>query len=199
VNDAQKRFVGHVHRDSVHLLELITTSGLSKIEANRMELRIESFDAREVLRDALQGMTPAAQAKDITIEDRIRRRYLSSPTRSVPEIVVNLLSNAVKFTPKGEASGSINPHGADVAAFSVSDTVSASRRADHEAIFDRFRQVGSATSGVPRARAGLAIVKRLVEMHGGTITVEASRSGAACSHLRFLEIPLVHASSRWCW
>ncbi len=178
LNEAQRRFVGHVHRDSVHLLELINDIlDLSKIEANRMELRIESFDAREVLRDALQGMMPAAQAKDITIEDRIRRPVFVLADRvRFREIVVNLLSNAVKFTPKG---GSVwidhSPAAPDVAAFSVSDTGIGIAVADQEAIFDRFRQVGSATSGVREGTGlGLAIVKRLVEMHGGTITVESA-------------------------
>jgi len=55
-------------------------------------------------------MTPAAQAKDITIEDRIRRPVFVLADRvRFREIVVNLLSNAVKFTPKGGSVGSINP------------------------------------------------------------------------------------------
>jgi len=178
LNEAQKRFVGHVHRDSVHLLELINDIlDLSKIEANRMELRIESFDAREVVGEALQGITPAALAKDISIEDRIGRPvFILADRLRFREIITNLLSNAVKFTPKGGSVWiELAPAAPDLTAISVSDTGIGIAPADQQAIFDRFRQVGSSTSGVREGTGlGLAIVKRLVEMHGGTIAVESA-------------------------
>jgi PAS domain S-box-containing protein len=178
LNEPQKRFIGHVHRDSVHLLELINDIlDLSKIEANQMELQIESFDAREVVQAALAGIIPAAQAKDIDVENRLDRPvYVLADRIRFREIVSNLMSNAVKFTPKGgrvwvEASLAE----LDTAAISVFDTGIGIALADQDVIFDRFRQVGPATSGVREGTGlGLAIVKRLVEMHGGNVRVESS-------------------------
>ncbi len=178
LNEAQKRFVGHVHRDSVHLLELINDIlDLSKIEANRMELQIESFDARDVLVETVNAIAPAAEAKGILIEGRLEKPVLVSADRvRLREIVTNLLSNAVKFTPRGgRVLVEQSPGPAGMAAISVSDTGVGIAPADQEVIFDRFRQVGSATSGVREGTGlGLAIVKRLVEMHGGNITVESA-------------------------
>ena len=178
MNDAQRRFVGHVHRDSMHLLDLINDIlDLSKIESNRMELEILSFDAREVVQEALYGITPAAQAKNVSIEDRIGSPvFILADRVRLREIVTNLLSNAVKFTPNGGrvwVDQSLAPTG--MTAISVSDTGIGIAPGDREVIFDRFRQVGPATSGVREGTGlGLAIVKHLVEMHGGRITVASA-------------------------
>jgi PAS domain S-box-containing protein len=178
LNDRQKRFVNHVHHDSVHLLELINDIlDLSKIEANRMELRIESFDAGEVVKEAVAGITPAANAKNIAVEDRIAHPiFIRADRLRFREILTNLLSNAVKFTPKnGRVRIDRASAGSNLVSLSVSDTGIGIAPEDQAVIFDRFRQVGSATSGVREGTGlGLAIVKRLVEMHGGNLTVESA-------------------------
>jgi PAS domain S-box-containing protein len=178
LNVAQKRFVGHVHRDSVHLLELINDIlDLSKIEANKMELQLERFDAREAVREALQALAPAAQSKGIVAETRLDLPVFVLADRvRFREIVTNLLSNAIKFTSKGgqvwvEMSLAL----AGNAAISICDSGIGIAPANQEVIFDRFRQVGSTTSGVREGTGlGLAIVQRLVEMHGGTIKVDSA-------------------------
>ncbi|HWE48808.1 MAG TPA: PAS domain S-box protein [Bryobacteraceae bacterium] len=184
LNPAQKRFVGHVHHDSVHLLELINDIlDLSKIEANRMELKVESLDAHEVVREALHGIVPAAEAKNIHLDDRIEGpAYVLADRVRVREIVTNLLSNAVKFTPR-DGSVWLEQTGGDPGRISISvaDNGMGIADADQEVIFDRFRQVGRATSGVREGTGlGLAIVKSLVEMHGGTITVKSAPGRGSC-------------------
>ncbi len=178
LNDAQKRFAGHVHRDSVHLLELINDIlDLSKIEANQMELQVESFDACDVVSEALRGIGPAAKQKALTVEGRfVAPVFIQADRLRFREIVTNLLSNAVKFTSKGGSVWvDISIQAPETALISVADTGIGIAPADQEVIFDRFRQVGAATSGVREGTGlGLAIVKRLVEMHGGTIEVKSS-------------------------
>ncbi|MDP9171975.1 MAG: ATP-binding protein, partial [Acidobacteriota bacterium] len=180
LNEVQKRFVAHVHHDSIHLLALINDIlDLSRIEANRMELKIESFDAREMVRYALSGISQAAKLKNISVEERIEKPlFVLADRLRFREIVTNLLSNAVKFTPGG---GRISVGQAfvapDLISISVSDTGVGIAQQDQAVIFDRFRQVGPATSGVREGTGlGLAIVKRLVEMHGGTITVKSEQT-----------------------
>lgn len=197
LNAAQKRFLGHVHHDSVHLLELINDIlDLSKIEADQMEIQIESFDARDVIRDVLHGISQACRTKNISVEDRIAKPVFVLADRvRFREIVTNLLGNAVKFTQKGGRVWIEQPSAASgMASISVSDTGVGIAAADQTAIFDRFRQVGPATSGIREGTGlGLAIVKRLVEMQGGSITVE---SAPARGSVFTFTIPLDPAHSR---
>jgi PAS domain S-box-containing protein len=178
LNEKQKRFLNHVHQDSLHLLELINDIlDLSKIEAGRLELHSESFDARQVLFDALNGIRPIADSRNITLESSIAGEvFIFADRVRFREIVSNLLSNAVKFTAEGgRVSVEQRPAPRGLVCFSVADTGIGIAPEDQEAIFDKFHQVGSTTRGVREGTGlGLAIVKRLVEMHGGTITLESA-------------------------
>jgi PAS domain S-box-containing protein len=176
LNEKQHRFLRHVHQDALHLLALINdVLDLSRIEAGRLELHRETFDAQAVIRDAVDAIRPQAEAKEIAADellewpvtiygDRVRFR----------EMLNNLLSNAVKFT---RAGGRISVEAGDsggMVRFTVADSGIGIAAEHHEAIFDTFRQVGATTRGVREGTGlGLAIVKRLVEMHGGAIWVES--------------------------
>ncbi|HTA46664.1 MAG TPA: PAS domain S-box protein, partial [Bryobacteraceae bacterium] len=177
LNEKQKRFIQHVHQDSVHLLELINDIlDLSKIEAGRMDLRIESVDASEVAAETVSGMQPTAEAKGIVIENAISEPVyvLADPIR-LREIITNLMNNAIKFTPNG---GSVriesSQRDAKTIEIAVTDTGIGIAPQDQAIIFEKFRQVSSTTKGVREGTGlGLAIVKRLVDMHGGELFVES--------------------------
>ncbi len=176
LNDKQKRFLGHIHRDSLHLLELINdVLDLSRIEAGRLELHCDVFPVGPALEEALLIIRPSAANKEIPLvveledglgvyADRIRFK----------EIFLNLLSNAVKFTPRG---GKITVRGEgrpDEVYFAVTDTGIGIAPEDQEAIFDSFYQVGSTTKGIREGTGlGLAIVRHLVAGQGGNIWVES--------------------------
>lgn len=181
LNEKQKRFLDHVHRDSLHLLELINdVLDLSRIEAGRLELNIENFDARRIVADAITGVRPLADSKKIAVQNAVDREvFISADRVRFREILTNLLSNAVKFTPDGgKVRIELLPAEPNLVCFSVVDTGIGIAAEDHEAVFDKFRQVGSTTRGVREGTGlGLAIVKNLVELHGGTIWLE-SESGA---------------------
>lgn len=177
LNEKQKRFVGHIHKDSLHLLDLINDIlDLSKIESGRLALRPEAFDFATVVKESVATVRGMADAKQLGIETHINiRRPLLADRLRVKQILVNLLSNAVKFTPDsgrivveaGANSGKIE--------VSVSDTGIGIPLAEHASIFDKFHQVGSTTKGVREGTGlGLAITKSLVEQHGGTISVEST-------------------------
>ncbi len=177
LNDKQKRFLDHVHRDSLHLLELINdVLDLSRIEAGRLELNIENFDARRIVADAIMGIRPLADSKKIALKNGVTREaFIAADRVRFREILNNLLSNAVKFTPDG---GTVRIEllqaETNLVCFSVVDSGVGIAPEDHEAVFDKFRQVGSTTRGVREGTGlGLAIVKNLVEMHGGTIRLES--------------------------
>lgn len=177
LNNEQKRFVDHIHRDSKHLLELINDIlDLSKIEAGRLELRLETFDLESILDDVLASIRPQGMAKSMTIETHIIDSIVfeADPVR-FKEILYNLLSNAVKFTPEGGEIQVDVMHHNDCAEISVSDTGIGISPQEHSTIFEAFRQVGTTTRGVREGTGlGLAITKQLVELHGGKIWVEST-------------------------
>jgi PAS domain S-box-containing protein len=176
LNDKQKRFVGHVHKDSMHLLELINDIlDLSKIEAGRLELRCEVFDAAAVAREAVSSIRAQAEAKSIAVETQVEEPLTLYADRvRLKQILLNLLSNAVKFTPEGgkvRVEGTIR--GEDVE-LSVIDTGVGIAKEDQASVFDKFYQVGNTTKGVREGTGlGLAITQHLISEHGGSIRVES--------------------------
>ena len=187
LNEKQLRFVNHIHKDSLHLLELINDIlDLSKIEAGRLELRHEVFDLSPAIEETIASIRPQGQAKSQTLETRSTGSIVLEADRlRVKQILFNLLSNAVKFTPDGgrirtEARVE-NEQGVDMAIVSVIDTGIGIAEDEHESVFDKFYQLGATTKGVREGTGlGLAITKRLVEQHGGRIWLQ-SKPGAGSS------------------
>jgi len=103
LNEKQKRFVSHIHKDSLHLLSLINDIlDLSKIEAGRLELRPEPFEFSSVVMESLSSIRSLAGAKSLVMETALDVPLAVEADRlRVKQILVNLLSNAVKFTPEG--------------------------------------------------------------------------------------------------
>ncbi len=176
LNEKQQRFVQHIHKDSLHLLELINdVLDISKIEADRLELRPEAFDFTALVAESLASVRSLAEAKSHTLEtasdvptaveaDRLR----------IKQVLVNLLSNAIKFTPEGGRIRLEARVQESLVVVSVHDNGIGIPPEEHESIFDKFHQVGATTKGVREGTGlGLAITKRLVEQHGGSIWVQS--------------------------
>ncbi len=176
LNEKQKRFVNHIHGDARHLLELINDIlDLSKIEAGRLELRLERFPLAVAAAEVLTSVRPLAASKNIRLDSDLDVSLLVTADRvRFKEILYNLLSNAIKFTP-GEGRVWIAAVGIDAGVrITVGDTGIGIAPADHQSIFDSFRQVSATTKGVREGTGlGLAITKRLVEHHGGNIWLES--------------------------
>jgi signal transduction histidine kinase len=182
LNEKQRRFVNHIHKDSLHLLELINDIlDLSKIEAGRLELRPEPFDFAAMVEESLAAVRALAQAKSIRIDTAIEVPMAVDADRlRVKQVLVNLLSNAVKFTPDGGVVR-VDARVQDQLVVSVTDTGVGIPKDEHESIFDKFHQVGATTKGVREGTGlGLAITKRLVEQHGGRIRVESEPGKGSC-------------------
>lgn len=177
LNDEQKRFIGHIRRDSEHLLELINdVLDLSRIEAGGLQLHSEVLELASLISEVVKAIKPIAEAKGIALllesNGDIR---VSADSLRLRQILYNLLTNAVKFTPMG---GTIylgttltDPQTVRI---TVSDTGIGIAHDQQAQIFERFYQVGTTTQGVREGTGlGLAICKQLVEMHGGKIWVES--------------------------
>ena len=176
LNEDQQRFVQHIHKDSMHLLDLISEIlDLSKIEAGRVELRHEIFDVSAAIEEVLSSVRPQGEAKSIRIETKLAASLtLYADCLRFKQILINLLTNAVKFTPQG---GGILIDAIRRDAFieiAVSDTGIGIAKNKHELIFDKFSQAGETSRGGREGTGlGLAITKALVEQHGGRVWIES--------------------------
>jgi len=176
LNDAQKRFLNHIHRDSEHLLELINdVLDLSRIEAGQLTLKREHYPLARSIDEALDTVRPGAALKGILLENRGQADTIidADPLR-VREMLYNLLSNAVKFTPEGGTVWVQSFEDSGFARITVGDTGVGIPTEEQENIFDKFYQVGNTTRGVREGTGlGLAITRELVQMHGGWIEVDS--------------------------
>jgi PAS domain S-box-containing protein len=179
LNEKQRRFVDHIHRDSKHLLELINDIlDLSKIESGRVELRRETFEANVALEEVAAGFRPTAAAKSLRLETIANQpQQINADRVRFKEVLYNLIGNAIKFTPSGGSiKASIGDCGeAGFCTFTVDDTGVGIAQDQLQAIFDRFYQVGSTTKGVREGTGlGLAITRHIVELHGGSIEAQSA-------------------------
>ena len=176
LNEKQKRFLTHIQRDASHLLALINdVLDLSKIEAGRLELRLEKFPMAVAVAEVLTSIRPLAATKSISLDSDLDMQLMLEADRlRFKEILYNLLSNAIKFTPPGGRvwiESSILERSVCIL---VGDTGIGIAPEDQQPIFESFRQASATTKGVREGTGlGLAITKRLVEHHGGRIWVES--------------------------
>lgn len=177
-------FVSHIHRSGQHLLGLINNIlDLSKVEAGHMELHRESVVLAEVIEDCVSMMRVMAGSKSINVDGHCQpcNVVVSVDVARLKQIVYNLLSNAVKFTPDGgHVTVAARAVGHNVLV-SVQDDGIGIRAEDHELIFAAFRQ--AAVDGprtIEGTGLGLALVRNLVELHGGQIRVDSAPGDGSC-------------------
>ena len=176
LNEKQEEYLRDIHASGQHLLSLINDIlDLSKIEAGRMELELTDFNLPAALDNALTLVRERAArhgvALHITVDERIEQVHADE--RKIRQVVLNLLSNAIKFTPEGGRIDVRAVAGDGVVAVSVSDTGVGIAAEDQEAIFEEFRQVGTAAKKVEGTGLGLALSRKFVELHGGRISVQS--------------------------
>ncbi len=175
LNDKQAEYLQDILESGRHLLSLINDIlDLSKIEAGHMELEPADFHLPGVIENALILVRERASRRGITLGSTIDERLglIRGDERKVKQVLLNLLSNALKFTPEG---GRIDVGGrldGEVAEVSVTDTGVGIAPADQEAVFEEFRQVGTAEKKAEGTGLGLALSRKFVELHGGKIWVQ---------------------------
>jgi signal transduction histidine kinase len=177
LNDKQLEYMRDIHTSGHHLLSLINDIlDLSKVEAGRMELNVAKFDLPTTIDGALSFVRERATRHGIALDLQVDRRLNSfaGDERRVKQVLLNLLTNAVKFTPDGgriAISASPIEGGAKIG---VSDTGIGISVENQALLFQAFQQVRS-EDGAKREGTGLglALAKRLVEMHGGHIWVDS--------------------------
>ena len=179
LSETQRDFLETVARNGRHLLQLISELlDLSKIEAGHLKLTLEPIDLRQLLHEAADSVR--AQT-----EKRRHRFDLDLPGDPLPvtadhvrvrQVLLNLLSNAIKFTPEGGEVRLAGRPDTDGVRVEVVDTGIGISPADQQKLFREFVQLDpSASRHYEGTGLGLALCKRLVELHGGRIGVDSDR------------------------
>jgi signal transduction histidine kinase len=194
MNDKQSEYINDIHGSGKHLLSLINDIlDLSKVEAGRMELEMATFGLPEAIDNALTLVRERSVRHGIDLQSTIDPAVgeITADERKFKQILLNLLSNAVKFTPEG---GRITVRARQLDSMvevSVTDTGIGIAPADCEAVFEEFRQVGTDyTKKSEGTGLGLALTRKFVELHGGTIKVTSVLGkGSTFSFTLPLEMP----------
>ena len=179
--DKAERALETLDRNAAWLAQIVDdVLDVSRIVSGKIRLDVQEVELSPILGNAVATVQPAADAKGVRLWTSLDPG--ASPVSGDPDrlqqIVWNLLSNAVKFTPKGGRVDVRLESGDAFVEIVVSDTGDGIRADFLPYVFDRFRQ---AESGMTRRNGGLglglAIVRHLTEMHGGTVSAESAGEG----------------------
>ena len=180
LSEKQLKAVRNIESSGRHLLELINDIlDLSKIEAGKLEMQFDTCSLGDICRSAVQLTKGMAAQKQIQVSFAMdpAQIMLRSDPRRVKQMLVNLLSNAVKFTPAGGNAGldvCANPEEQAVS-LTVWDTGIGIQPEDMQKLFKPFSQIDSSLARQYSGTGlGLSLVKKMVEMHGGSIQVEST-------------------------
>jgi signal transduction histidine kinase len=176
LNAKQEEYLDDILSSANHLLSLINdVLDLSKVEAGQVELEVAPFSLREALESGVVMVRERATMDGVRVALRADPEVdlVEGDERRIRQVIFNLLSNAVKFTPAG---GVVDVSAAQVngeVRVSVADTGPGLAPGDHERIFEEFQQTEVGVGRREGTGLGLALSKRLVELHGGRIWVDS--------------------------
>jgi len=177
LNEKQEEYLNYIGESGQHLLSLIDDIlGLAKIEVGKLEIKPAEVRLGDLLQNSLAMVKEKALKRGIDLslklEDKIPDIYADE--RMVKQVVFNLLANAVKFTPAGGKVGIEAVKEGEHTRVTVWDTGIGIKEEDKEKLFEEFQQLDSGRDKRYQGTGlGLALSKRLVEMHGGRIWVES--------------------------
>lgn len=192
LNEKQAEYLNDVLASGRHLLSLINDIlDLAKVEAGRTELDLRTFSLKEAVESCLTMIRERAANHGIRLHLEIEpgTEEIQADERRVKQIISNLLSNAVKFTPdQGDIALAVRRNGKwaqvdgttetfcanGAVEVSVSDTGIGIAPEEQQKVFEEFQQAGqSAEVAREGTGLGLPLAKRLVELHGGTMSLKS--------------------------
>ncbi|MGZ3425755.1 MAG: hybrid sensor histidine kinase/response regulator, partial [Polyangia bacterium] len=153
---------------------------VSRIITGKLRLRIANVDLISIVEAAINSVRPAAEAKAIHLEAQLDSSVglIAADGDRLQQVMWNLLANAIKFTPEGGRVGVALRRGPSGVALRVEDSGAGIDPTFLPYVFDRFRQADSSTTRPHGGLGlGLAIVRHMVELHGGTVHADSGGQG----------------------
>lgn len=175
----QHQKLATIEQSGQHLLELINdVLDLAKIESGKMDLKMANTDILGLCQASLAFVRQQAYQKQIKLTSQIypHIKQVELDERRIRQVLINLLSNAVKFTPEGgqvwiEVNGNLEQ---EVLNFTIADTGIGISPENIAKLFKPFVQLDSSfTRRYPGTGLGLALVRQVVELHGGSVSLES--------------------------
>ncbi|MDQ2913927.1 MAG: ATP-binding protein [Chloroflexota bacterium] len=190
LNDRQKRYLGNIRDAGGHLLALINdVLDLSKVEAGRIELRPETILVQALLAPVLAATREAARRQNVefgTANNDDRTVHVDAGR--VRQILFNLLSNAVKFTPAGgRVTLAVTAEGGALDIV-VADTGLGIPLEKQDRVFGTFERFHEGSLAAQGTGLGLALTKRLVEIHHGTVDFTSREGAGTTFHVHFPDV-----------
>src|ERR1019366_3504827 len=204
MNDRQLKYSNNILNSGRHLLQLNNDIlDLAKVEAGRVELMRNTFSVTKALSEVQTIVKTLANKKHISLECEVASDLpsLFADEAKFKQVMYNLLSNAIKFTPDGgkvfvTAAIQNANDGDSFLQIAVTDTGIGIKANDQERVFKEFEQVDSSYGRQQQGTGlGLALTKKLIEMHGGRIWVESEGVEGKGSTFIFL-IPIPKAEPK---
>jgi two-component system CheB/CheR fusion protein len=195
LNEKQKKYINNVLTSGQHLLQLINQIlDMAKVESGKMKLVLSNFPMKSLLNDISLLVADMVSKKKIEMLLEIAADLpdIEADELKVKEIIYNLLSNAVKFTPEGgkigmRASTRKTDSEIEVVVWDTGEGIAAENM---EKIFEGFFRVDTPYSRVTEGTGlGLPLSKKLVELHGGKLTVEST--GLNCGTSVKFTLPII--------
>ncbi len=177
----QKEYIDMAEDSIEHIINIIDdVLDFSRIEAGSLELENEQFNFHEMLKRTLKPFEYNAGKEGIefktAVDDKIEREFIGDPKR-IKQVLNNLLSNAIKYTPEGTIDVYVFEKTKDSQLteieFKITDTGSGISDEEIKHLFQRFYTIKNKSGRHKSTGLGLAITKELVELMGGTISVES--------------------------
>ncbi len=195
LSEAQKKYVSDIHEASRRMAEMVNDLlNVSRIELGTLAVRVEEFDATELLKAVVSEQQHAATLKQIALKLICPEGlpHLQADKSQVRMVMQNLISNAIKYTPDGgsvEAELSLTGGRREVLFFRVSDTGIGIPKGERDKMFQKLFRAGNAQESVPDGTGlGLYVVKSVLEHAGGGITFD-TKEGKGTTF--YASIPLV--------
>ena len=182
LNEKQRRYINHIHTGGKHLLNLISDIlDLSKIEAGRMELAMENLSVETAFTDVRSVMQPLADKK-LQVLSTLAEAGLTvrADGTRFKQVLMNLIGNAIKFTQEAGTIELVSRLEGGKVRVEVRDNGPGIPSDEQKRIFEAFyrlRESGKKTEGTG---LGLAITQRLVELHGGELSLESQPGQGSC-------------------
>ena len=193
LNDRQRRYVTHIHTGGKHLLSLINDIlDLSKIEAGRLQLTIESVRLNSSFAEVLDIMRPLSDKKtQVLLQYAAGNHSVHADPMRIKQILMNLIGNAIKFTPEGGTIELTARKNGDAIRVEVRDSGPGIPPEEQARIFEAFYRLRQSGQAIEGTGLGLAITQRLVELHGGHLGLESEVGQGSCFYFTLPAVPAV--------